>query len=212
MKKQNKTLEIKGFKADDETGRISGYLNTWDVDLYGDQTQKGAFKSWINKLKREKKTIPLLIEHDSGRIAGAWDTAKFKEDEKGLYGEAVFNLETTEGREAYSNAKMLGSSWGLSIGFFTLDSEYKNGIRELLELDLFETSLVVVPANQHSGVTGVKSVREVEKGLRDLGFSRKQAKSIISEYKSEDEEPEEDEVSLESKSILDEIKSIELSF
>ena len=190
---QNKhfyNVEIKTLNKDE--GKITGYLNTWNMDLYGDVMQKGAFKETINKLKKEKKKIPLLVEHDMGRVAGYWDTDSLKEDSKGLYGEAYFNLETQEGREAYSNAKMLDTSYGLSIGFFAMDYGYnKDGLRELKEVDLFETSLVVLPANQESGIKEVKSVRDIEKGLRDLGYSRKQAKSIISEYKQDDiEEPD----------------------
>ncbi len=208
--------EFKFMESDDGTGIIRGYLNTWNVDLYGDTMKKGAFKNWIDRLKREGKSIPLLIEHDSGRIAGNWKTESFKEDEKGLYGEASFNLETTEGREAYSNAKMLGSSWGLSIGFFTLDSEMVGNKRSLLEVDLFETSLVVLPANQQSGVTEVKTVRDVEKGLRSLGYSIKTAKTIISQFgtncEEEEVQPEEKQLSDDELNTIKQLKNISMAF
>jgi len=55
----------------------------------------------------------------------------------------------------------------------------------LHEVELFEISLVSIPANEQSTVMSVKSddtvdARALEKTLRDAGLSRREAKAILS--------------------------------
>ncbi|MBQ8090994.1 MAG: HK97 family phage prohead protease, partial [Pyramidobacter sp.] len=58
--------------------------------------------------------------------------------------------------------------------------------RRLKEIDLWEVSLVTFPANDAARVTGVKNlatIQDVEESLRDAGYSRPEAKSLISRIK-----------------------------
>ncbi|MBQ8090999.1 MAG: HK97 family phage prohead protease, partial [Pyramidobacter sp.] len=58
--------------------------------------------------------------------------------------------------------------------------------RRLKEIDLWEVSLVTFPANDAARVTGVKNlatIQDVEESLRDAGYSRTEAKSLISRIK-----------------------------
>ncbi|WP_033855947.1 HK97 family phage prohead protease, partial [Acinetobacter sp. 25977_6] len=64
-----------------------------------------------------------------------------------------------------------------------------NGVRELVEVDLSEISIVTQPANERSLITSVKSklddgelptLPEFEKFLRESGFSKNQATAIAS--------------------------------
>ena len=82
-----------------------------------------------------------------------------------------------------------GAIDGLSIGYRTVKSAYNENtdIRELIELDLSEISIVTTPANKHSLVTSVKSkledgelpsLPEFEKFLRESGFSKSQSVAI----------------------------------
>ena len=78
---------------------------------------------------------------------------------------------------------------GLSIGYFVREFEKGKGGEEprrtLKKVDLVEVSLVTFPANGKARVTGVKddgtmaNVHDAERALRDAGFSRSQAKSIL---------------------------------
>lgn len=83
---------------------------------------------------------------------------------------------------------------GLSIGFYARDfkDEKVDGkrIRHITNVDLVELSLVTFPANGDARVEGIKSgqrasIRDAERALREAGFSRGEAKSILAGgYKS----------------------------
>lgn len=191
--------QVSGVKI---IGSMEGYLNTWGEDRVADDIKRGAYKDWLAQLKKSGKRIPLLVEHDHAKLVGYWDTNSLVEDEKGLRGKAYF-VDTPEGRTAYTNAKMLSDSYGLSIGFFALEYSYnKSDIREITKAELFETSLVVLPANADSGIINVKTPKDIERGLRDLGYSRKQAREILYDYKT----PDGDEFELSVEELETEIK------
>ncbi|EXT35569.1 caudovirus prohead protease family protein, partial [Acinetobacter sp. 25977_1] len=83
-----------------------------------------------------------------------------------------------------------GAIDGLSIGYSTKKANQQtNGVRELVEVDLSEISIVTQPANERSLITSVKSklddgelptLPEFEKFLRESGFSKNQATAIAS--------------------------------
>ena len=79
---------------------------------------------------------------------------------------------------------------GLSIGYWVRDSsvDEKTGIRTLTKLDLVEISLVTFPANDDARVEAVKfklahgelpTDREMEKFLREAGFSKTRAAGFV---------------------------------
>jgi HK97 family phage prohead protease len=76
----------------------------------------------------------------------------------GLYVKAHFNLETTAGREAYSNIKF-GIIDEFSIGYAVTEDNFdeKAGVRELLAGELYEWSPVLVGANPATQLLSVKS-------------------------------------------------------
>jgi excinuclease UvrABC helicase subunit UvrB len=93
-------------------------------------------------------------------------------------------------KRAYAHAKA-GSLGGLSIGYILKDQEYDSakGVYLLKEIDLWEVSLVTMPANDEARISDVKSMLQkgetpsptkVERALRDVGFSRSQAKAFMS--------------------------------
>jgi uncharacterized protein len=93
---------------------------------------------------------------------------------------------TTRGSEARSLA--LDGALGLSIGFATRDAVRENGRRVLKDIQLFEVSLVAIPANPQARLVSVKSAveggeitpRTVERLLLSGGLPQKLAKAIIS--------------------------------
>lgn len=170
-------MEIKSLalelKADD-AGMVEGYGSVFGgVDTYGDTIEPGAFAASIAKRKPK-----MLWQHRMDKPIGVWDDVA--EDGKGL--RIKGRLADTElGREARQLIKM-GAMDGLSIGYRTIRDEMRGNNRILKEVDLWEVSFVTIPADAAATVTGIKSIateRDCEDILRDMGFSRREAKAFI---------------------------------
>lgn len=179
LKTLTMTAEIKAEGENNGIGKIKGYGSVFGViDSYKEVCDKGCF----DRSLKENGLPALLIQHSPWDVGGMW--VKAYEDEKGLYVEGDINLEVQKGREAYALAKQ-GALKGLSIGFYTRQSYLDGqGVRHLTDVDLMEVSVVTFPANQAAQITAVKSAipqteREFENFLRQHGFSRNQAKSIV---------------------------------
>jgi HK97 family phage prohead protease len=100
--------------------------------------------------------VQLLWQHQWDKPIGVI-TSLF-EDARGLYMKGKLLLEVEQAREAYALLKA-GVVRGLSIGYSVKRSRRSpdSGIRELLDLNLWEISLVTQPANEAAQVTVVKS-------------------------------------------------------
>ena len=181
------------FKDITEEGVFTAYASTFggEPDSYDDIIEKGAFSKTLSKGGRNKNGIMMLWGHDHTKVLGVWP--EIKEDSKGLYVKGQIALKTQLGSETYELLK-IGAVKGLSIGYSVIDSKIIRDAkgnflqRVLKEIDLWEVSLVTFPANLNAQVTGVKNSnvldckteRELEKNLRDAGYSKKEAQYIIS--------------------------------
>lgn len=144
-------FEIKSVHAD---GTFEGYASVFGVvDSQRDRVHAGAFKASI---KGREKPVQLLWQHQWDKPIGVI-TALF-EDARGLYLKGKLLMEVAQAREAYALMKS-GVVRGLSIGYSVKRSRRNpdSGVRELLELNLWEISLVTQPANVAAQVTVVKS-------------------------------------------------------
>lgn len=175
-------FELKSLGEDEAT--FEGYGSVFGaVDAYADVVAAGAFKRSLKEWKAKKLAPAMLWQHNTSQPTGVWD--ELREDETGLYVKGRL-APTQLGRDAYALLKM-GALSGLSIGFRTRKSKVddESGIRTLTDIDLWEVSIVTFPANDPARITGVKAdgtwatEREFEESLRDAGFSRSDAKSII---------------------------------
>lgn len=170
MERKGVSFELKA----DGAGGIEGYGSVFGgVDTVGDTVDAGAFLRSLSVRKPK-----MLWQHDMSKPIGVWDDVA--EDGKGLRLKGRF-ADTEKGREARALAEM-GALGGLSIGFRTVRAEMRGDVRALLEVDLYEVSLVTIPADGNAVITGVKSLateREVEAALRETGFSRAEAKAFI---------------------------------
>ncbi len=164
----------------EQKGVFSGYASVFNnIDSDNDIIIKGAFAKSLAK----RKPV-LLFQHKTDEPIGLCLDAY--EDDVGLYVKFQINLEVNKGAETYSNVKMRVLN-KMSIGFKTNDYEMdktNKGVRVLKELDLYEVSIVTFPANDMAEVDSVKNStsRDVEKALRDVGYSQKNAKHIISMF------------------------------
>jgi HK97 family phage prohead protease len=75
----------------------------------------------------------------------------------GLWVKAALNMNTQRGRDAYSDLAF-GAVTEFSIGYVPTKSKYDdNGIRELMAVDLYEVSPVLVGANSETRLLSVKN-------------------------------------------------------
>lgn len=184
---QNKDFSEMQIKFDQiaEDGSFSGYGSVFDnIDSVGDIVAAGAFARTL-KQYGEQKRLPILWQHDSASPIGVYTA--LNEDSRGLFLQGKLNLEVQQAREAHALLKQ-GAVSGLSIGYRIKDYDMLNtGVRVIKDLDLFEVSLVTFPANDSARVASVKAdevrtLRELERVLRDAGLSRNDAKIIASSF------------------------------
>lgn len=170
-------MEIKALALEltaDEAGIVTGYGSVFGgVDSYGDTIERGAFSASIAKRKPK-----MLWQHRMDRPIGVWD--EVEEDGMGLRVKGrLANVELA--REARELVQM-GALDGLSIGYRTIRDEMRGNNRILKEVDLWEVSFVTIPADSAARISGIKALateRDCEDALRDIGFSRREAKAFI---------------------------------
>ncbi len=179
-------FQLKDF--DDAKGIVKGYLSTFDnVDEQGDRVRPGAFKRTLQNKYEYKKSnnkrylMPLLWQHKEAEPVGGYLEAK--EDEIGLFVEIELDLDVQKGREAYSALKK-GYVFQQSMGYDTIKSDYVKidgeTVRDLIEVRLWEGSLVTFPANEEAVVTDVKAVSGSHMDRKD-----KDKKTIAEHYAEE---------------------------
>lgn len=164
-----KTFNIKA----DDAGVIAGYFSTYDKtpDSYGDIIEPGAFTETIAKRKETGHPFPLCFNHDFSAVIGAVES--IEDTEKGPYIEARF-LETQLAQDV---RKMLlsGAIYQFSFAYDVLESraptaeEKAAGVANVLtKLEVFEISVVTVPANSNAVATEVKAGKRNSKADEDI--------------------------------------------
>lgn len=221
---KNVSFELKALNAHQFEGHGSVFNN---VDYGGDIVLPGAFASSLKEHKANDELPQMFWMHKMDQVPGKW--LDMAEDSKGLYVKGEL-LPTTLGNDMQILVKNKAVR-GLSIGFTIKDREWvdddDNGVVRLIkDVDLWEVSLVSLAMNPLAQVEAVKArlsgtgefvqtKRDFEKFLRDHGYSRSFAETIIAKgfagYKdnlgdldSTRGEPESgDETSDEEKALLE---------
>ncbi|PIY28411.1 MAG: HK97 family phage prohead protease [Comamonadaceae bacterium CG_4_10_14_3_um_filter_60_42] len=161
----------------DADGTFEGYASVFGVlDQGMDVVAPGAFKRSL----ATKRKVKMLWQHDPGKVIGVWE--EIREDERGLFVKGRLLNDVALGREAMALMRA-GAIDSMSIGYRTVEAEPEAGgrVRKLVDVDLFEVSVVTFPMNEAALVTDVKAIcteREFEAFLRDAGYSRKEAAAI----------------------------------
>ena len=143
-------LEIKftNLSSLTETGRIGkikGYASRFgEPDQSGDVVLPGAFSASLARLSNAGRTVKFLWQHDPTRPIGVWE--QIKEDKTGLFVAGEVLTDVALGKEAAVLMKA-GAIDGLSIGYRVVRAEAnrETGGRNLIEIDLWEVSLVTFP-------------------------------------------------------------------
>lgn len=136
---------------EDGTKKISGYaavFNSDSVDFgyFVERIRPGAFE----KTLRDNPDVVALMSHDTGQPIARTSAGNLKisEDKRGLKFE-MSPIDTEDGRKAIEWVRS-GVAKGMSFGFMPIEDNWstKNGknLRELVEVRLYEISLVTFPA------------------------------------------------------------------
>lgn len=181
-KQMDMQLKIKSVNDD---GFFSGYGSVnYNKDSYGDIVMPGAFAKSLNDWNAKNKWPPVLFNHNRDEIIGCY--TKMYEDAHGLYVEGRLLIENiSKAREVHALLKAQVID-GLSIGYRTVKEEYDrdNDSLKLLEVKLYEVSIVTFPANDEARINCVKydyglpSSEQFKELLIKNGFNAEQAAVI----------------------------------
>ena len=179
-------------------GRVIGYASTFDrdPDAYGDVIAKGAFTkslaAWREKMD-EGVYMPLLYGHNTTDPAyNIGRVVDFTEDDKGLLVTAEFDAENEKAqytRKLAQEGRLYQFSFAFDVkewGEVTLDNGQK--ATELRELDIFEVSLVQIPANQHAQIIEIKCAGCQKSGRRNSAKDAQQLREILDKVNDAQEE------------------------
>lgn len=175
------------LSAVEEDGTFTGYASLFGkADLGRDVVMPGAFRASL--ASRGAGGIKMLFQHDPAEPIGVW--LDVREDGSGLRVKGKLTTEVARAREVLSLMRA-GALDGLSIGYRTVRgrTDAKTGVRRLLEVDLWEISIVTFPMQPEARVNAVKAAwhagrlpttREFERFLvQDAGMTRSEARTVI---------------------------------
>jgi HK97 family phage prohead protease len=148
------SIELKSIDAD---GTFTGYASLFGrEDLSHDVVEPGAFAASL--ARRGLAAIKMLWHHDPAEPIGRW--LAIHEDQRGLAVRGQLLTDLDRAREALVLMRA-GAVDGLSIGFRTVRARTDKaaGIRRLLEVDLWEISVVTFPMLPDARIAAVKGTR-----------------------------------------------------
>lgn len=172
-----------------EGGIVIGYASTFDrePDAYGDVIAKGAFAKSLEKWREKMDQgiyLPLLYGHNTTdpefNIGRCVD---FEENEKGLLVAAEFDADSEKAqytRKLGQEGRIYQFSFAYEVkdwGTVTLEDGTK--ANELRELDIYEVSLVQIPANQHAQIVEIKCAGCAKSGRRNSAKDAQQLRELI---------------------------------
>lgn len=169
------------FRADADTGRISGYAALFDTE-----TDLGGFREAIapgafTKTIAEKADIRALFNHNADYVLGRTSagTLRVWEDDRGLRYE-VEPQETAFGQDLVKQIKR-GDITQSSFGFYIMKEEWQYSdnelpLRVIREAELFDVSPVTYPAYPQTTV-GVRMT--LEQALRAHGIDSDTIQAIM---------------------------------
>jgi len=144
--------------SDDENRLIEGMANTKSLDLMGEIVEPGAFK---RTLPAWMKNPVILVDHipSISNIVGKATEAKISD--AGLFIKAALIKGTVKAEEAWTLIQQ-GVLKAFSIGYRVTKDELVEvagkQVRKITGLELFEVSLVAIPANRESFFSLAKGI------------------------------------------------------
>lgn len=177
-------------------GFVAGFASKYDgIDSYGDTIVKGAYADVVSA-----GPLPKMFFNHNTRGVPQGDWTKWEDREDGLYMEGYLDLAVSGSQDIYHSIRA-GRIDGLSVSIkaawddveFVDDDEYLFGRRIIKKVsEVREVSLCTFPADKQARLTEYKcegvqrddiaciaTIRDMEKCLRDAGFSKTQAGAFI---------------------------------
>ena len=136
-------------------GVFAGYASLFGArDGQGDIVMPGAFTDSLRR--RGTSGVRMLFQHNPAEPVGSW--LEIRETQRGLYVLGRLDRNVQRGRELLSLLESGGID-GLSIGFRTVAAKTDRLVkaRRLLNVDLWEISLVTFPMLDGARVSNVTS-------------------------------------------------------
>lgn len=190
MNRISTTLETKELTEAGEFYIVKGYASVFgNKDLDDDVIQKGAFADSL-----KSRHPQFLWGHDMGAVP-IGRISHIGEDHKGLYFEAEMPKDDERVKGQIAPQLRIGSIKGVSIGFRIKERAHeKDGSRLIKTAELFEISLVNVPANPLASVESFKSLgalpyADLPLAKLDRQWNSDDALQRVKEFTSSSEEP-----------------------
>ncbi len=142
----------------DADGAVEGYASLFgEIDQARDMIMPGAFARTL--ASRGLRRIPMLFQHDPAEPIGVW--LELREDWRGLFARGRLIPDVKRAREVLALVRA-GAVDGLSIGFKTVKGRIdpKTRVRRLIDVELWEISIVTFPLLSDARVRAVKEVRK----------------------------------------------------
>lgn len=154
------TFTTKGDSLRD--GEFYGYASTFtnEPDSYGDVVKEGAFARTLAERAASKQALSVLYAHDMSdpfnNIGIALDA---QEDKHGLKVHGKLDLDNPTAAQVYRLMKD-GRLGKMSFAYQVVDGGFVKSegqdVYEIRDLDLYEVSVVPIPANDEAVITTVK--------------------------------------------------------
>lgn len=161
-------LEVKAAATTTDKGQFSAIAAAYTLDRVGDEIVPGAFQKTIAAWQTSGKRITLHWDHrgDPEDIIGTVDPSSMRETKDGLYVEGQLDLKgSSQAREAWRSMK--ADALSLSFGYLATKTKQRGKVKQLLEIDLYEISIVPAPANADTRVLSLKSALDEETSSQD---------------------------------------------
>lgn len=171
--KNKEYRSLVGIKTRSETENSEDLIISGYFILFNEETElwDGYFERISPKAldKTINNDIRVLINHDTSKVLARStnDTVKFTIDDKGLFGEVHVNKNDTEAVNLYERVKR-GDVNQCSFGFIINDEKIDkrdDGTYHstILDIELFEVSVVTYPAYANTSVNARKDNFEKDK-------------------------------------------------
>jgi HK97 family phage prohead protease len=182
-------------KTIDGLGTFVGYAATFDPltepDRSGDVIHPNAFDGTLARWRNRKAWPPLVWGHEWNLAGTVGAITSMYTDGRGLVVHGRLDLEHPPAAELYAAMKA-GRVNSMSFAFDVLDKKdhvpVGNGesVNLLLELELLEVSIVLVPANPNARVLAIKADTRLEKEAAWAAHERPTSTSTSSATASPD--------------------------
>jgi uncharacterized protein len=164
MNHKSAPFEIKA--SDDQAGTFEALVSVFgNVDRVNDRVVKGAFAKSLERWRESGDPLPVVLSHrwdDVHSHIGVIEPHNISETEDGLYVKGQLDLDNPVAMQTYRLMKRR-SLKAFSFGYEVLDEKRtRDGVNELVEVDLHEVGPTLVGANPDAQLQAVKSAIQAE--------------------------------------------------